>query len=121
MRKVYYYADYYKEQDWREWMRFVWQDWSRIHWAWGWKEANKVKYIIRKLIEIHGDKIGFEIYKKYNEALLAIKDDNQEWKFPTASLVLRREDFEGRHDKKNLPSNKNNDADKSTLLDEKQS
>ena len=53
----------------------VFNDWTKnwIRWYWAGGKTNK-KFILKKLVEKHWIKLGAEIYKAYNQALLEIMD-----------------------------------------------
>lgn len=72
-----------------KWVMFVWQDWSKIFFAW-WNEW-EAKFILQSLVQKHWIKRWTEVYKDFCEALLWIKDikwnRSDKW-FTTASLVM---------------------------------
>jgi len=67
------------------------KDWVWGFWAWG--KTDK-KFILKKLVEKHGIKLGKEIYKAYNQALLDLMESGYT-KQRTAALVFYLPSEEG--------------------------
>lgn len=74
MKKTYLFANQHPTA----WLVFSWWDWSnkmRGFWAW-WEDG---RFILRHLIKKYWNKEWIDIYNKYNQALLEVKDSWMIW------------------------------------------
>lgn len=85
--KIYLYAGTYGDK-----MKFTTHDGSIFGFrAWG--NEKEPKFIIKKLVDMYGPKEWYEIYEKFNNALLAVSK-MENFNKPTACITLyRRKDF----------------------------
>lgn len=64
---------------------------NSLYWYWAWGNEKEPKFIIKALVELYWLEEWYEVYKKYNDALLYVSDMNKNsWLFkrPTACITL---------------------------------
>ena len=74
------------------WIVFEWTDWTKAYFAW-WNES-KPKFIIQSLVQLYWKEEWFDIYKKFCNWLLNIKNikSPKDWVTTWALVIYKWDD-----------------------------